>query len=84
MTGSGRVATSYPMAFQRFAQENALNVKEVVRRSGKVEGTCKQGIADAIFDIVETGASLQANGLEIMREGDCLELGGFWIDKTNV
>jgi ATP phosphoribosyltransferase len=73
-----RVATSYPRALQRFAAEQALEDYEIVRRPGKVEGAVAQGLADAIFDIVETGDSLRANGLVIVKESVPLELGGFW------
>ena len=37
---------------------------EVVALSGNVELACLSGLADAVVDVVETGATLAANDLE--------------------
>jgi ATP phosphoribosyltransferase len=73
-----RVATSYPNALGNFLGACSLNACLGPIRQGKVEGAVGLGIADAIFDICETCASLAANNLEILAEGEPLELGGLW------
>jgi ATP phosphoribosyltransferase len=37
---------------------------EVIKLSGNVELACLSGLADAVVDVVQTGATLQANDLE--------------------
>jgi ATP phosphoribosyltransferase len=76
-----RVATSYPNALAGFLGTCSLNACLGPIRPGKVEGAVGLGIADAIFDICETGTSLAANDLEILAEGDNLELGGLWHNE---
>lgn len=56
------VATSYPLILQRFFDEEGIEAN-IVEMSGSVEVAPKVGIADAIFDIVSSGATLTANGL---------------------
>jgi len=76
-----RVATSYPRALEQFLDRAGIVACEVLVRAGKVEGAIAQGIADAIFDITETGRSLEANGLKPITEDNWLELGGLWLAK---
>lgn len=71
-------ATTYPNGLRSFLGASTVNACLGPVRSGKTEAAIGQGIADAIFDICETGQSLQANGLRILAEGDYLELGGLW------
>jgi ATP phosphoribosyltransferase len=59
-----RVATKYP----RIASEHFLDrgtPARVVQLSGAVEIAPLVGLADAIVDIVETGKTLEKNGLEV-------------------
>ncbi|MFC4225202.1 ATP phosphoribosyltransferase [Lysinibacter cavernae] len=59
-----RIATSYPELVDNFL--SARNVKaKLVRLDGAVESAVRLGVADAIADVVETGATLRAAGLEI-------------------
>jgi len=56
------IATSYPNILREFCRKNQLNV-EIITLSGSVEIAPRLGMADAIFDLVATGRTLQENGL---------------------
>ena len=58
-----KVATSYPVILDAFFKEQQLNV-EIETIGGSVEIAPGIGLADAIFDIVSTGSTLQINGLK--------------------
>jgi ATP phosphoribosyltransferase len=73
-----RVATSYPRQFESFLAETSIAATLGPVRPGKVEGAVAQGIADAVFDLTDTGDTLRANNLEIIADGGCIELGGIW------
>lgn len=60
-----RVATKYPRMAENFFRSRGLPV-EVVYLSGSVELAPGMGLADTIVDLVETGRTLQENGLEIL------------------
>ena len=58
-----RIATSYPNILNRFLKERGIAAKvEII--TGSVEIAPAVGIADAIFDIVSSGSTLIANGLQ--------------------
>lgn len=57
-----RVATSFSALVRRAASDAGVHV-ELVELDGAVETAVELGLADAIADVVETGASLQAAGL---------------------
>ena len=57
------VATSYPGVLARFLAERQVTA-EIVEMRGSVEVAPRLGIADAICDLVSSGATLEANGLE--------------------
>ncbi|MCD7948567.1 MAG: ATP phosphoribosyltransferase [Oscillospiraceae bacterium] len=57
-----RIATKYPNVARRFFKEKGMDV-EIIRIEGSVELAPLLGLADGIVDIVETGATLRANGL---------------------
>ncbi|MGH8144747.1 MAG: ATP phosphoribosyltransferase [Rhodanobacteraceae bacterium] len=61
-----RIATSYPGLLRRWLREREI-AAEVVTLSGSVEIAPKLGTADAICDLVQSGATLVANQL---READ--------------
>ena len=62
-----RVATSYPGLVEDHLAD--LGVKAtVVRLDGAVESAVSLGVADAIADVVETGATLRSAGLEVFGE----------------
>lgn len=58
-----RVATSFSALVRQAATKAGIHV-EVIELDGAVETAVELGLADAIADVVETGASLQAAGLE--------------------
>ena len=57
-----RVATSHPRATRRWFAERSIDV-EVIPLSGAVEVAPRLGLAEAIVDLVSTGATLATNGL---------------------
>lgn len=57
------IATSYPFLTNKFFSEQGVNVK-LVEISGAVEITPQLKVADAISDLVSTGGTLRANGLQ--------------------
>lgn len=63
-----RVATSYPVLVQTYLGERGVRASEVVRLDGAVETAIRLGVADVIADVVETGTTLRAAGLEIFGE----------------
>lgn len=62
-----RVATSFPALVTQAAAKAGIHV-ELVELDGAVETAVELGLADAIADVVETGASLQAAGLHTIGE----------------
>ncbi len=59
-----RIATSYVGVVRRHLEEHGLQA-EVVRLDGAVETSIQLGVADVVADVVETGSTLKAAGLEI-------------------
>jgi ATP phosphoribosyltransferase len=57
------IATSYPNLLKRFLRTNGISAKTLVM-TGSVEVAPRLRIADAICDIVSSGATLAANGLQ--------------------
>ena len=57
-----KVATTYPFLLERYFKEQNINAKAVML-TGSVEVAPRAGVADAICDLVSTGATLEANGL---------------------
>ena len=60
---SARIATTYPNLLKRFFDELGLKFKPVML-TGSVEVAPRAGLADAICDLVSSGATLEANGLK--------------------
>ena len=58
-----RVATKYPKVAGAHFLERGISV-EVVRLAGSVELAPGLGLSDCIVDVVETGRTLEENGLE--------------------
>jgi len=67
----GRIVTSFPFLTKRFF-EQIDNTKSVTTKitevSGSVEAACGLGLADAVVDLVETGRTMRAAGLEAIAE----------------
>ena len=62
-----RVATSYPGILGRVLDKAKVNAR-IYEISGSVEITPSVGVADAICDLVSTGATLASNGLREVEE----------------
>lgn len=58
-----RVASKYPRLTAEYLRRVGSSA-EVVKLSGNVELACLTGLADAVVDVVQTGATLAANDLE--------------------
>lgn len=58
----GRVATKYPRLTAEYLRRTG-SPAEVIALEGNVELACLSGLADAVVDVVETGATLAANDL---------------------
>lgn len=59
-----RVATSYPRLVEGFLAGHGVSAS-IVRLDGAVESAVRLGVADAVADVVSTGATLEAQGLAI-------------------
>lgn len=70
-----RIATSYPQLLKRCFEAKDLTFRPCLL-TGSVEVAPRAGLADAICDLVSTGATLEANGLKevevIYRSKACL------------
>ncbi|MGN0894875.1 MAG: ATP phosphoribosyltransferase [Succinivibrio sp.] len=58
-----KIATTYPFLLRRALKAAGVNFKSVLL-TGSVEVAPRAGLADAICDLVCTGATLQSNGLK--------------------
>lgn len=65
--GGRRIATSYPVLVDGYLRERGVEA-HVVRLDGAVETAIRLGVADVIADVVETGSTLRAAGLETFGE----------------
>ncbi len=61
-----KIATSYPETLQAWLDENKIKAS-VVSLSGAIEIAPRLEIADAICDLVSTGETLSANGLQELK-----------------
>lgn len=59
------VATSYSVLVHDYLLAQGITPKSIVRLDGAVESSVKLGVAEVIADVVETGTTLRAAGLEI-------------------
>ncbi|SEI85389.1 ATP phosphoribosyltransferase [Demequina mangrovi] len=62
-----RVATSYPRLVEQHLATFGVEAP-VVRLDGAVESSVRLGVADVVADVVSTGTTLRAAGLEIFGE----------------
>lgn len=60
-----RIASKYPQVAAEFFARKQMDVK-ILKIEGSVELAPVLGMADGIVDIVETGATLRENGLEVV------------------
>lgn len=72
---NARIATSYPNLLKRYMKAQGVPLKSTLL-NGSVEVAPSAGLADAICDLVSSGATLEANGLKevevIYRSKACL------------
>ena len=61
--GDVRVATKYPEVAKRYYHARGQNA-EIIKLNGSIELAPILGLSDVIVDIVESGKTLEANGLE--------------------
>lgn len=60
-----RIATSYPGVLAAHLAEHAV-AASIVKLDGAVENAVRLGVADAVADVVATGTTLRAAGLEVV------------------
>lgn len=59
-----RIATAYPTIVAKYLEDHQVSA-ELIRLDGAVETAVRLDVADAIADVVDTGATLRSAGLEI-------------------
>lgn len=63
--GRIRIGTKYPHVARRYFLERGMDV-EIIKIEGSVELSPLIGLVDGIVDIMETGSTLKANGLQVL------------------
>lgn len=63
-----RVATKYPNIAKDYFYNKKHQTVEIVKLNGSIELAPIVGLSEVIVDIVETGATLRENGLEVLEE----------------
>jgi ATP phosphoribosyltransferase len=87
--GQLRVATKYPRTALRALKQRGL-MGDVIALSGTVEVALLTGTATAIMDLVETGRTLQENGLVVLEEVGpvsarvIVNRASFWLERAEV
>lgn len=64
-----RVATKYVRSTRRFFTAEGVGHYRIVESAGATEGAPAAGVAELVVDITTTGATLESNGLKILRDG---------------
>jgi ATP phosphoribosyltransferase len=77
-----RIATAYPGVVERYLRDSGIDAT-VVRLDGAVENAIRLGVADAIADVVATGATLRQAGLETIGK-PILESTALLIGRSDV
>ena len=63
-----RVASKYPRIAKDYFYNKKHQTVDIIKLNGSVELGPIVGLSDVIVDIVETGSTLRANGLEVLEE----------------
>ncbi|MGM9960549.1 MAG: ATP phosphoribosyltransferase, partial [Allobaculum sp.] len=63
--GQIRIGTKYPHVARQYFLSKNMDV-EIIKIDGSVELSPLIGLVDGIVDIMETGSTLKANGLEVL------------------
>ncbi len=61
------IATKYPNVARKFFESKGMDVR-IIKIEGSVELAPLLKLSDAIVDIVETGATIKENGLEVIED----------------
>ncbi len=61
--------TKYVRSTRRFFTEEGVGHYRIVESAGATEGAPAAGVAELVVDITTTGATLESNGLKILRDG---------------
>lgn len=62
-----KVATKYPKIAKKYFHEKEQKI-QLIKLNGSVELAPLVGLSDVIVDLVETGNTLKANGLQVLEE----------------
>ena len=68
-----RVATKYPNLTRKFLYSKGVTQFQLVQSLGSTEVAPFTGTAEVISDITSTGATLKANNLRILKDGEILK-----------
>ena len=68
-----RVATKYPNLTRQFLYSKGVTQFQLVKSLGSTEVTPFTGTAEIISDITSTGATLKANNLRVLKDGEILK-----------
>ena len=68
-----RVATKYPNLTRQFLYSKGVTQFQLVKSLGSTEVAPFTGTAEVISDITSTGATLKANDLRILKDGEILK-----------
>ncbi len=68
-----RVATKYPNLTRQFLYSKGITQFQLVKSLGSTEIAPFTGTAEVISDITSTGATLKANNLRILKDGEILK-----------
>ena len=68
-----RVATKYPNLTRQFLYSKGVTQFQLVKSLGSTEVAPFTGTAEIISDITSTGATLKANKLRILKDGEILK-----------
>jgi len=63
-----RVATKYPRIAKDYFYNKKHQTVEIIKLNGSIELAPIVGLSEVIVDIVETGATLRENGLDVLEE----------------
>ena len=85
-----RIATKYPNLTRQFLYSKGVTQFQLVKSLGSTEVAPFTGTAEAISDITSTGATLKANNLRVLKDGEilksqaCLMLSKLSLKKTGI
>ena len=68
-----RVATKYPNLTRQFLYSKGVTQFQLVQSLGSTEVAPFTGTAEIISDISSTGATLKANNLRVLKDGEILK-----------